>query len=319
MGKILCDIPNVEWSTFRSDLFMKGYIGSSDASDICGAGYTSPSVKFCQMTGRIEKPTQPTLAQRVGTHVESLGLAILNEILLQLGLIKIPFIKPAYIFQHNSLDWMIDSPDGVPSTGEISVVAEIKIVSEYSLKKYGESGTKDVPLDKLIQCLHHMAVTGAAMCYLGVVFGNKEFRWFPITRDDILIGLLIEKETAFHECFLTDTLPEVDGSNETSDYLLSRFPKSKGGLLLADNISLTMGQELRDLQSKIKCLQEKYDTLKNRLKVSIGDSEGIQGVCTWLNQTRKNLNQKLLKEKHPQIYEECLSESESRVFRLITL
>jgi hypothetical protein len=75
-------------------------------------------------------------------------------------------------------------------------------------------------------------------------------------------------------------------------------------------------QQLLTIKSQINRLREEAECLENKLKCTIGNASGIEGVATWKLQSRTKLDQKLLKDEHPDLYEKYTSKQPIRVLLL---
>lgn len=189
--------------------------------------------------------------------------------------------------RHPQHDWALASPDrvvapvgqGRPARETWRSLLEIKTVF-FSGSEYGE-GADEVPEKHLLQVQWQLEVVGIEEATL-VALVNGDYREYPIRRDREMGDMLLEVVGRFwREHVLARVPPPVDGSKAYTDYLKRRHPRDSGPVLPAT-------PELRDLVAKVKAakrdLEEAEDAeqlLVNRLRAQLGDSAGVEGLCTW--------------------------------------
>jgi len=83
-----------------------------------------------------------------------------------------------------------------------------------------------------------------------------------------------------------------------------------------DEEILRLADRLLRVRSEIARLKWRQDLLESKLKVAIGDHEGIEGVATWKGQVRRTLDAAALKQEMPELWERFARASRSRVLRL---
>ena len=110
--------------------------------------------------------------------------------------------------------------------------------------------------------------------------------------------------------FLDEYIPLHEQANELKEV------ESNDEIKTPDDESISLYKKLCALRGEMDGLKFEYEVLENRLKNKIGRAEAIDGVATWKTQVRMALDQKALKEKHPEIVEEFITEKKSRVFKL---
>ena len=90
----------------------------------------------------------------------------------------------------------------------------------------------------------YMAVTGYQGAYVAVLIGGNTFRWKFVERDEELISMLIELESAFWNHVQECTPPPLDGSDASAKFLSERFPNSvhKSQITLSDTAADLLAQ-----------------------------------------------------------------------------
>ena len=107
---------------------------------------------------------------------------------------------------------------------------------------------------------------------------------------------------------------EVEKECDTVEQL--RDKQSNGSMLDCSEEARSVYTQLRDIRHSMKKLEFEELRLENRLKILIGENEGIEGVATWKTQTLQRFDTKKFKAEHPDLYESFLEPKLSRVLRL---
>lgn len=177
----------------------------------------------------------------------------------------------------------------------------------------------EVPDAYLLQCQHYMAVLEKQKAYIAVLIGGQKFVWKEIERDEELIDLVIQREKEFWENHvLPQQPPALDGSSAAEKFLAERFDTADQG----ESINLgkkeqTMVEELQEIDTQIKTLDERKKEIKNHLKYEMQTAETayVNGYeIKWKNVTSRRLDTKKLKREKPGLAEGYMSESVSRRF-----
>ncbi len=74
--------------------------------------------------------------------------------------------------------------------------------------------------------------------------------------------------------------------------------------------------DLINIILNIKDLKEDQEKLENKLRLIIGENEGIKDIATWKTQSREQFDKKRYEEEHPEEYLEYIEVKSSRVLRL---
>ena len=150
------------------------------------------------------------------------------------------------------------------------------------------------------------------------------FYWTYYDRDEAEIAALIAAEAVFWENVQNNVPPEIDGSDSTERAIEAQY--ASGG---ADGVvslersgipeSLMM---IAECKAQIKDLEEIQKAHENKIKEAMGDA--ALGMApgwkvSWKNQSRSTIDTKRLKDERPELYDEYLKTSESRVFRITKL
>lgn len=166
--------------------------------------------------------------------------------------------------------------------GRPNELVEAKTSSVWSL--WGADGTDEIPPDYWVQCQHEMAVTGAARCWLAVLLGNREFRMYPVDRDEGFITRLIAACTEFREQHLLADVPPIDGSEGAERYLRQLHPEEELDLKPATSAQTLLVERYRLAQQQEKEAKSDKSTVQQLIEAAIGTHEGLYGPgfrVTW--------------------------------------
>jgi predicted phage-related endonuclease len=167
--------------------------------------------------------------------------------------------------------------------------------------------------------MHYMAVTGCKKAYLAVLVFGKGFYWFEIKRDENEIAALIDNEVTFWQTYVAqDRPPLADGSESSMDTLNRLYPNGDATTTHMVGMDEAMRNYI-ELGETIKRLKAQQDEVKAQLCQSLGSNSigiGQDYSFSWKNQVSSRVDSKKLKELYPKVYEACVQQSESRVFRV---
>jgi len=300
------NMPYADWLEYR-----KLGIGGSDASVVCGINrYKSPVELWLDKTNQI--PAQEAgEAAYWGTQLEPFVRA---EFTKRTG---IEVIHKTELLQSEEYSFMLANLDGeceVPDYG--ACVFEAKTASAYKAGEWEDT----IPDEYMCQIQHYMAVTGCAGAYIAVLIGGNTFRWKFVERDEELISMLIELESAFWNHVQDCTPPPLDGSDASAKFLSQRFPSStpQSHITLPDTAAALLS-EYDEACAQLEIVTEKKQKAENLLKEMMGDNEvGTAGgrVVTWKSVSQERLDSKTLKAEHPVLYKKYANKSSYRRFTI---
>ena len=145
------------------------------------------------------------------------------------------------------------------------------------------------------------------------------FYWFEIKRDENEINALIENEVEFWQSHvMQDKPPLADGSESSMDTLSKLFPHGGGDTTQVIGMDEAM-RNYMELGEAIKRLKAQQDEVKAQLCQSLGDKSvgmGLDYSFSWKSQFSSRVDTKKLKELYPKVYEDCVQQTDSRVFRV---
>jgi putative phage-type endonuclease len=286
-------------------------IGGSDASVVCGINkYKSPVELWMDKTGQLP-PQEAGEAAYWGTLLESIVRA---EFTKRTG---IEVTKPSVILQSEEHPFMLANLDGtceVPDVG--TCIFEAKTASAYKAGEWEDT----IPDEYQLQIQHYMAVTGYAGAYIAVLIGGNTFRWKFVERDEELISMLIELESAFWNHVQDCTPPPLDGSDAAAKFLSERFPTSKptSHITLPDTAADLLAQ-YDEACAELEAVTERRQKAENLLKEMLGDNEvgtAAGRVITWKSVAQERLDSKTLKAEHPALCKKYTNKTSYRRFTI---
>ena len=286
-------------------------IGGSDASVVCGINkYKSPVELWMDKTGQTP-PQEAGEAAYWGTQLEAIVRA---EFTKRTG---IEVTKPSVILQSEEYPFMLANLDGICEVPDVGTcIFEAKTASAYKAGEWEDT----IPDEYQLQIQHYMAVTGYAGTYIAVLIGGNTFRWKFVERDEELISMLIELETAFWNHVQDGTPPPLDGSDASAKFLSERFPSSTplSHITLPDTAADLLAQ-YDEACEQLEEVTERKQKAENLLKEMMGSNEiGTAGgrVITWKNVAQERLDSKTLKAEHPTLCKKYTNKTSYRRFTI---
>lgn len=273
-------------------------IGGSDAAVIMGMNpYKSPYQLWLEKTGQAEAPDL--------SHVQAVYWGSKNEANIadwfqeETG----KRVKRLGTLRSREYPFMLANVDRTV-VGE-NAGLEIKTAGVSQYRKWKDD---EIPDAYYCQCLHYMAVTGAAYWYIAVLLGGNEAKWKRIERNEEDIQHLIMAETDFWKLVEARTPPPVDGSDSCAAALSAQY---KGGdpnysIILPPDIDGVI-ESLEDDKAIMDALKKQITEKENRLKALLGNAE--EGATDhyrvlWKTQAgRSSVPLAKIKKQTPDIYQ----------------
>nr|WP_300804777.1 YqaJ viral recombinase family protein [uncultured Acetatifactor sp.] len=295
-----------EWLEYRR----KG-IGGSDASVVCGINrYKSPVELWLDKTGQIP-PQEAGEAAYWGTQLETFVRA---EFTKRTG---IEVTRRSELLQSEEYPFMLANLDGICEVPDVGTcIFEAKTASAYKVGEWEDA----IPDEYALQLAHYMAVTGYAGAYIAVLIGGNTFKWKFVERDEELISMLIELESAFWNHVQDCTPPPLDGSDASAKFLAERFHDSipKSHITLPDTAADLLAQ-YDEACEQLEIVTERKQKAENLLKEMMGENEvGTAGerVITWKSVSQERLDSKTLKAEHPALCKKYTNKTSYRRFTI---
>jgi putative phage-type endonuclease len=287
-------------------------IGGSDAASILGLNpFSSPLSVYMDKLG-LSEPTDENEAIWLGLVLED---AVAERFEDDTGM---TVQRRNAIFQHPEHPWMLANIDRWIVGKNAGL--EIKTTSMMNKTDF-EAGV--IPPHYYCQCLHYMAVTGAAEWYLAVLVIGKGFHVMHVERSESEIAALVDAEHRFwHEHIEKQIPPPPDGSEASGKILREMFPRATDLSLVPIYGTEDKITQIIDLKSRIKELEAQQSKLEQEIQSKIGEHDGAEANgfrIYWKNQSRTGVDSKKLKDAYPEVYQDVLKTSEYRKFDIKTL
>jgi len=173
-------------------------------------------------------------------------------------------------------------------------------------------GPAVVPAHYEAQCRHYMHVLDADVWFLAVLIGGQDYRMFAIERDADIEREYREKMRTYWELYVEC---DVSPPAATVDDLTALYPKDDGSEVPASPDDLALLSDLRDLRAMSKDIAGQIEELELSIKNRMGDASALvdstgRALVTWkASKPSRRFSSTLLKEKYPEIYDECRAES----------
>ena len=195
---------------------------------------------------------------------------------------------------------------------------EIKTVSPFKIKEWGDEGTDALPLHYVAQVQWGMGITKREQCDVFALIGD-DLRRYSVLADAELIAAMRDKAQAFWQQYVA-TLNPPPPAGESDLYAL--YPRDTGEAIAIDGDDAAVAAlcELRALKDEAKSIGEKIAVAEGVLKTKMADAAvatlGGQRVCSWKSQSAKRFDQKAFAAAQPAMFDQFIKTTESRVFRL---
>ncbi|HGX9451850.1 TPA: YqaJ viral recombinase family protein, partial [Escherichia coli] len=286
------------------------YIGGSDVAGILGISpWRTPLEVYLDKVQPRVKPVAPS-KQKVFTRGQRMEPYVIDLLSEETGM-EIVHRGNRYI--HRDYDFIAAEIDAEAASGEN---IEIKTVSPFKAKEWGEIQTDAIPVHYTAQAMHGLMVTNKQVCVFGVLIGGDDFRIYRVERDEETIQAILEKEIAFWDRVKNLNPPEATSVSDVS----LMFEKDAGTSIEADGKALALFNDLRDMKSRRKSLEEEIAISEEKLKMYMQEHSVLtldgKPLCTWKSQISSRFDQKLFQSVHPELFEKFKTTTTQRVFRM---
>ncbi|MEH2922386.1 YqaJ viral recombinase family protein [Samsonia erythrinae] len=286
------------------------YLGGSDVAAILGISpWRTPLEVYLDKVQPRVKPIDPA-KQKVFTRGQRMEPYVIDLLAEETGLDIVHrgnrYIHPDYGFIAAEIDAEAASGENI----------EIKTVSPFKAKEWGEVQTDAIPVHYTAQAMHGMMVTGKDVCVFGVLIGGDDFRIYRVERDQETIDAILAREIEFWDRVTNLNPPPAS----TVSDIISMFESDAGTSIEADGKVIQLYNDLRALKKQEKDAKSEIDVIEEKLKLFMQDNAilSVDGkpIATWKTQSSSRFDQTAFKEAHPGLYDKFKKSSTSRVFRL---
>lgn len=291
MGKI----NRIPFSTHEEWLAIRAmYVGGSDASAVIGRNpYKSPYTLWAEKTGQVPG-FEGNMTTKVGAFLEEFVAGQFEEMTgKKVRRKNFTMVNEDYPYACANVDREI--------VGE-NAFLEIKTTNSIPIMK-AIRGSDEFPDAYYTQCVHYMGVGEYDHCYLAVLVNCRDIKIYELQRDQSEIDALMQAEKDFWRLVVDKVPPMVDGSDSTSDTLVTLYPNSDGETI---DISLwdTEMMTITELAEQIKTLESRKSEIENRIKEYMqtsGKGESDRFKISYTSQTRNSFDAKKFASEHKDI------------------
>ncbi len=287
------------------------FLGSSDAAAILGLSpwRTALEVYEDKITPRSLEPDRNK--ERIFARGKRLEPVVCEMLAAEEGL---EIARRNHRYQDPEFPFLAAEIDAETADG---VNVEIKTVSPFLAKEWGEEQSDQIPLHYCVQVLHALMVTRRERAIVAALIGADDLRIYRVERDDELIARIRSEELAFWDRIQRRDPPPI---TTLADATL-RWPSSVTRTIVADAELAEKIETLRQIKAQLKELEMTAETLELAAKGRMGDADTLLSpdgykLCTWKSQTANRLDSKALEAAHPDIVAQFKRASSYRVFRL---
>lgn len=217
------------------------------------------------------------------------------------------------IFQSRKYPWMLADIDGIVTEPDGSkALFEAKTAIEYKKGIWDEGSIPDA---YYAQVQHYLEVCELDTAYIACLVGGNSFYWYRIEKDEDYTQWLIHREENFWIHVQDKTVPEVDASKATTNYLGELYADAVDDEITLPEEAGSIAEQYLAVDAEIKNLTKEKDLLGNQLKGMLQEHEvGTVGHyrVLWALRKRNTVDTKKLKENLGESYDEYLKEIKYR-------
>ena len=303
------EIENREaWLKVRNDS-----IGGSEAAAIIGMNpWKSAYTLWLEKTGQSQ---QEDISDNECVHFGTiLEQVVADEFCRREG----KKVRKCGLFRSNKYPFMTASFDRL-LVGEDAGL-ECKTSNAFKREEWDEG---EIPPNYYVQCQHYMLVSGLPRWYIACLIGGNHFVSWVVERNDDDIAALEQAEIAFWDKVQRHIMPEVDGSESSTDSLKKMYKGGQAEPVMLPQESMDLLKRLDELKALKADIDSQTKDIQNKLCAMLGDNEiGIIGEgdnerkITWKTVNgRVTIDSKKLKKDLPDVFEKYSKKSaDSRRF-----
>lgn len=296
------------------------FIGGSDAAAILGLSpWKSPYQLWLEKTGQRQEPTDATREKIFarGKRWEPTVVEMLLDELKDRGH-DVQVIGRNLRYQDAQNDFLACELDLELLVDGEECNGEIKTVSPFARKLWGEQDTDQIPVYYTAQAMHGLMVKPRRRCIVAGLVSFDDLRVHEVIRDDETIAGIRMAEVDFWNRVQEGIAPDPINLDD----LAIMFRTDNG-----QEVDLPQGGDLHDdllrlrsVKAKAKALETEHELLEFRLKRYMGDAQVLMlagdKAASWKGQESKRFDLEAFKAEHPKLYKEFTKPTSTRVFRL---
>lgn len=281
----------------------RNHLGSSDMAAILGLDpWANAYDVFLDKTGKVEDRKESKVLAR-GNYLEP---AILNYAEDKLGkLLRNQYrVAEGFPLAANVDAIVVDTGNPVEAKSQGAFVDE----------HWGDEGGDEIPDRVIIQAHVHMLCTNTDYCHVPVYLAFREFQMFGVAFDNVIADVIRDKSLEFWEDFVEKDIPPPDVI--PSFDMAKRMKRMPGKTVMIAEALVINWQNAKEALRMAKDIKEGAEA---EMLAALGDADGGEcdlGLLTYLEQCRRTVKAKELREAYPEIYVKFENVSTFRVARL---
>ena len=286
------------------------FLGGSDAAAVLGVSpWRSPIELYLEKTTpRAEEPSAGKM--KVFTRGKKMEPYVCDILAEETGL-SIMKRNERYIdAEYSFLACEIDA-----ETKDANI--EIKTVSPFKAREWGEQQTDEIPVAYTAQAMHGLMITGRDVCIFGVLIGGDDFRIYRVERDDEIIAGLRRRECDFWH---NHVVPRIPPEPTTLNDVRFLYGKDSGIAIEANAEIMNAAASLKLVKENIGELSKAAAALEERIQLYMRDAAILtvngKPVATWRTHTRSDFDQTAFKAANQELFERFKKTTEIRTFRI---
>ncbi len=250
--------------TDKQRLQRRSHVGSSDTAAILGVN-PYMSAEDVRLSKLHDIDIKSTMAMSIGHHLEK---GILDWAEGDGGLGKITRNQRRVAKEGAVIASNLDGLTAIPEPVE----AKMSGITGPVIGYWGDEGTDEVPETVMVQCQHHLAVTGALQCHVPALLGGRGLCMFVVQRSETLVGWILEETGRFWRDHVEADVPcpDVVASVE----VLKALRREPDSVIELGNEAAAILEQYDTAAAEKKITTDYHDKyLKPRLIQLLGDNE----------------------------------------------
>ncbi len=280
----------------------RAFLGGSDAAGALGISpWRTPYQLWCEKTG-IE--LAPDLSQIDYIYFGHLLEPVVAQIFTEKTGISV--FPSSELFQHPKHRFLAGHVDRLLAGHKHRGFLECKSANAFDHRDWGKSegGAADIPPHYLAQVDHYMLVRDDPWCYVAVLIGGNDFRWYRIERDAKREAKLLAAELALWKLVKSKKPPPITNELDAKH----RWKK------IAEGSSIPVAADIRSkivrlsaVTERIKELEKEEKEIRNIIfptftdREYLSDSTSGEPLARLVSYGRKYFDEKAFAAKHPKI------------------
>lgn len=263
----------------------KTYIGGSDAAAILDVSPWKSAFRLYQekIGEYVEEvtPEKQKLFNR-GKRLEPVVIEMLTDELNDRGH-EIVRVASNERYKDHEYDFIAAEIDLELLVDGKLVNCEIKTVSPFAAKEWGEQNTDEIPLYYTAQVIHGQMVTRRDQTIVAALIGADDLRVHFVDRDEEMINIMRQKEIEFWNMIQNRNPPDAKSPAD----IKWLYRTATDSVIDADDDLIDLCEKLKNLNADHKSCEALITTTESKIKAIMAESsvlvDGRKRLLTWKN------------------------------------